>query len=55
MCSPVDVSRLRIRKFDGFDTWDFLDWWIFRQYLPKRWDHLKAGSFLFILPDSGPA
>lgn len=25
MCSPVEVSRLPIRKFDGFDTWRFLD------------------------------
>jgi hypothetical protein len=25
MCSPVDVSRLPIRKFDGFDTWRYLN------------------------------
>lgn len=25
MCAPEDISKYRIRKFDGADTWDFLD------------------------------
>lgn len=25
MCSTTDISKFRIRKFDGADSWEFLD------------------------------
>ncbi|MEM7000300.1 MAG: GFA family protein [Pseudomonadota bacterium] len=25
MCEPDDVARFNVRKFDGFDTWEFID------------------------------
>jgi len=25
MCDPVDVAGIRVRRFDGADTWQFLD------------------------------
>ena len=25
MCDPVDVADIRVRRFDGADTWQFLD------------------------------
>jgi len=25
MCDPDEVAKIRVRKFDGADTWEFMD------------------------------